>query len=124
MKLQELLDHALNIIYPQTCEICGKTTTKSLCNDCKKIITDMEEVKIVTYASAYFNKHVYLFKYEGLIRQKILQYKFNQKSYLYKMFSELILENQELKTLIKQYDVIIPVPISKQRKKQRGYNQT
>ena len=54
----------------------------------------------------------------------ILDYKFNDKSYLYKTFVNFLLKNKKIFENIKKYDTIIPVPISKKRQKERGYNQS
>ena len=72
----------------------------------------------------YFDEHIYLFRYRDIIRDLIIKYKFNEKSYLYKAFSYMILKNQKIMKYIKKYDIIICVPIHKKRKKYRGYNQS
>lgn len=72
----------------------------------------------------YFDEHIYLFKYQGLIREKIINYKFNEKAYLYKTFVNFWLIDENTCRIISSYDIIIPVPISKKRYKQRGYNQS
>lgn len=71
-----------------------------------------------------FDEHIYIFKYEGIIREEILKYKFQEKSYNYKMFSKIILNDKEMCEILREYEMIIPVPVSKRRKKDRGYNQT
>ena len=71
-----------------------------------------------------FDEHIYMFKYEGAIRRIILQYKFQEKSYLYKTIVNFLLKNKKMFEIIKTYDTIVPVPISKKRKKTRGYNQS
>ena len=71
-----------------------------------------------------FDEHIYMFKYEGLIRRLILQYKFQEKSYLYKTIVYFLLNNKKMFEIIKSYDTIVPVPISRKRKKTRGYNQS
>ena len=71
-----------------------------------------------------FENHLYIFKYEGIIRNMIINYKFNEKSYLYKTFVNFLLKNKKFFKILKSYDKIIPVPISKKRMKQRGYNQS
>lgn len=125
LKIQEKI---LNLIYPQTCGICGKLATNSLCKKCEielkkqsenKILTDEEEIE-----DKYFNELMYIFKYEGQIRKLILDYKFNEKSYIYLTFVNFILKNKKIFENIKNYDTIIPVPISKKRYKERGYNQS
>ena len=71
-----------------------------------------------------FDEHLYVFKYEGTVRRYILKYKFQDKSYLYKTFVNFLLKNEKFFEIIKSYDTIIPVPISKKRRKERGYNQS
>ncbi len=66
----------------------------------------------------------HVFKYEDLVRKLIIQYKFNDKSYLYKMFCEFIVKNKKSFDFINSYDIILPVPIHRKRMKQRGYNQS
>ncbi len=59
-----------------------------------------------------------------MIRKIILNYKFNDKSYLYKTIVNFLLKNEKLFKILKSYDTIIPVPISAKRYKERGYNQS
>ena len=67
---------------------------------------------------------MYIFRYEGKIRKIIIDYKFNEKSYIYVTFVNFLLKNKKIFENIKNYDTIIPVPISKKRQKERGYNQS
>ena len=71
-----------------------------------------------------FEEHIYLFQYEGIIRKLIIDYKFNEKPYLYKTIVNFWLKDKKTFEKIKTYDTIMPVPISKKRKKERGYNQS
>ncbi len=66
----------------------------------------------------------FLLQYKDIIREKMIQYKFNEKSYLYKMFCEIFVKNKNACEFLKSYDIIIPVPMNKKKKKIRGYNQT
>lgn len=116
-----------NLIYPQTCGICGKIATKSICPKCNRELKKQAEINILTkneIESKYFSELIYIFKYEGQIRQLIIDYKFNEKSYMYKTFVNFLLNNKKIFENIKKYDKIIPVPISKKRNKERGYNQS
>ena len=65
-----------------------------------------------------------MLKYEGIVRNKLIDYKFNEKSYLYKTFSKIILNNRKIYGFLKNYDIIIPVPMSNKKYNKRGYNQT
>ena len=116
----------LDIIYPPSCGICGKLGD-FLCNKCKiKLQKQLvcETIDFSLDSEKYFDKYTYLYKYDGIIRKLILQYKFNDKSYLYKMFLENIKNNEKMYLFLKKYDIIMPVPISNKRMKERGYNQS
>ena len=118
----------LNLIYPQICGMCGKINKNSLCKKCEIELKKQVENQIINNGEEiqdkYFNELMYIFKYEGQIRKLILDYKFNEKSYLYLTFVNFLLKNKKIFENIKNYDTIIPVPISKKRKKTRGYNQS
>ena len=122
-----LLDIFINTLYPQTCGICNKLSKKPICRKCKnkldKIIFPKRKV-FLPLSGIYYDEHMYLFKYEGIIKQKIILYKFYDKSYLYKFFADIIYKNSKIMEYIKSYDIIIPVPLAKYRKRERGYNQT
>ena len=53
----------------------------------------------------------------------IIDYKFNDKSYLYELFEKCIIKNKNACNFLKSYDIIIPVPLHRKKKLQRGYNQ-
>jgi ComF family protein len=104
--------------------MCGEINENYICNNCYENIKKIKKCVINEYNNRNFSKHLYIFKYEGIIRNKIIEYKFEDKGYLYKMFAKIILSDKKTCNFIKKYDVIIPVPISKKRKKKRGYNQS
>lgn len=114
----------LNFLFPIKCGICNKISKEAICNNCLRKLQKNEKTRIINVKNNYYNKHLYVFNYEGIIRTKIIQYKFRDKAYLYNFFVQIMLKNKKIYRFIKSYDIIIPVSISKQRFKQRGYNQT
>ena len=122
------INKILDLIYPPVCGICGKINNNNLCKKCEMELKKYQNIKIIIddeeLEDKYFNELMYIFKYEGLIRKLIIDYKFNDKSYLYLTFVNFLIKNQKLFENIKKYDTIIPVPISKKRFKNRGYNQS
>ena len=118
------LNSALDYFFPPICGMCGEINENYICNNCYENIKKIKKCVINEYNNRNFSKHLYIFKYEGIIRNKIIEYKFEDKGYLYKMFAKIILSDKKTCNFIKKYDVIIPVPISKKRKKKRGYNQS
>ena len=119
-------------MYPPICGICEKINKDGLCPKCNLELKKQAEVNILQKEEIeenikkekYFEELMYIFKYEGQVRKLILDYKFNEKSYLYKTFVNFLLKNEKIFENIKKYDKIIPVPISKKRNKERGYNQS
>lgn len=114
-------------MYPQICSICGKLNKKSLCNKCKNKLEKDFKFKTDNYEedkSKNFLEHHYFFKYENLIRSQILSLKFQEKPYYYKTIASFLENKQKSFEKLKKYDIILIVPISKQRKKERGYNQS
>lgn len=98
-----------------------------MCNSCKLKIEKLITTNIDNYENnhlKFFNKHGYIFRYRGQVRKLLLNYKFNNKVYLYKTFSQIILNNQNILNFIKSYEIIIPIPIHKKRFNSRGYNQS
>ena len=122
--ITSFFDVIINLVYPKVCGFCDKICKENVCNKCRVKIQKYLVCKVDYYHKKSFNKHMYLFKYKGIIRDKILQYKFNDKSYIYESFVNLILKNKKIYRFLENYDIIVAVPISKKRKLQRGYNQS
>ena len=148
------LDNVFSFIFPPVCGICGKIGKSYLCENCAKDLkqssyyhneihkyefTNINPNNKSKYISKnnlihqncksiadnfYFQEHYYLFSYTALIREKIIQYKFHGQSYLFRMFFEFFVKNEKLCGFLEKYDIIIPVPISKNKMLQRGYNQS
>lgn len=121
-----MVENILKYIYPPKCGICGKLDKEYLCKRCQKMLENetIWEIKQNVNPYIFFQEFISIFKYQGIIREKIIDYKFNEKSYLYKTFVNFLLKNQKVFEKIESYDKIIPVPISSKRKKERGYNQS
>ena len=117
-------EQLLNLIYPKVCGICGKGKNTYLCKKCENNLKKQAIFGKDEYLNKHFENHYYIFKYDNLIRNLILDYKFNERPYLYKSFSEFINKYQKIYLQFEIYDIIIPVPLSKKRKKERGYNQS
>lgn len=137
----DIFEKALEYIFLPSCGVCGKLGEGYLCKNCEKELGKY----VINFNNIHINKLVknlyqekkhkgknkrknikkfHIFKYEDLVRKLIIQYKFNDKAYLYKMFCEFIVKNKKSFDFINSYDIILPVPIHKKRRKQRGYNQS
>ena len=125
-KMRQICSVPINLIFPPVCGICGKIDKNFLCKKCEMKLKSQEYFFIDKYDEEIqnFEEHIYFFKYEGMIRNIILKYKFREKSYLYKSFVNFLLKNEIFFENLEKYDTIVPVPISKKRLKERGYNQS
>ena len=117
----------LDLIYPPVCGICDKINKKNLCKKCELKIKKYEINKIEDCRKdklKYFDYQIKIFRYENIIRDKIIDYKFNEKAYLYKTFEKMILKTKKTYSFLKKYDIILYVPMFKKHKLIRGYNQS
>ena len=119
-----IIDNFFNLIYPPVCGFCNQICKECLCKKCEIKIKEYQINSIRKIKDKSFDELLCIFKYKDIIRNTLIKYKFQNKSYLYKTFSKIILKNKKICGFLKNYDIIIPVPISKKRKKQRGYNQS
>ena len=127
-----LLEKALEYIFLPSCGVCGKLGEGYLCEKCGKILekyaichNDYKNIDVNNIKSINSDiDRLHIFQYKELIRKLIIQYKFNNKSYLYKTFCEFIVKNKKAFDFIKSYDIIIPVPMHNKKKALRGYNQS
>lgn len=120
-----MINKILKLIYPPVCIICNKINNEYICKKCKiKLEKDNKHINCDKIKDKFFIEHIYLFKYDGIIRKQILNYKFNEKSYIYRLFIDFLKNNENIYCKIQKYDIIMSVPISKKRLKERGYNQS
>lgn len=111
-----MLEKLLNLLFPPKCELCN-TLGKYICETCYE---ELKKYELKNNGKEEF----FLYKYEEQIRKMLIKYKFNGKGYLCNLFSTCILSNKEACKFISSYDIVIPVPLHRKRKNERGYNQS
>ena len=119
-----MLEILFNFLFPPACSVCGKIDKNWLCSKCESRVQRLEKSKLINIEDRKYEKMLYIFKYESLVRKLILRYKFSNKAYLNHFFVNIIVKNQANSKLLKKYDLIIPVPMHKKKMQKRGYNQT
>lgn len=124
MQINEIIKYVINLIYPNVCGICDKLCDDDICKKCEIKLNNISKIKIDRYTNKYFKKHLYIFKYGGIIKERLIKYKFNERNYIYKAFVKFMLKNKKICDFLKNYDIIIPVPIHTKRRMERGYNQS
>lgn len=141
-KLQLLYNKILNVLFPHySCIICNReleNPDKNICNECEKQITKIEGNQCVvcgepipapnTYCDNCkdfhfeFDKARAVYTYDKYMAVPIGALKYKGKRFLANIFA------QKLHNLVNENDmipdVIVPVPLTKTRGKERGYNQS
>lgn len=102
------------IFIENKCPTCGKPVYNgSTSNKCSYCINN----------TFYFTKAFSPLEFTGLLRDAVYRFKFKSKPYMYKSFGEFMVKSIE-KENIGLIDLIVPVPLHRRRKAERGYNQS
>ena len=116
-----ILDTILETIFPQKCSCCG-LSGKNLCSRCLSTCPQAERetppwvYPLFDYRHPPIKKIIWLIKYSG--KKRIL------KDLAEILYERIIEEYSELKIMENfKNPILIPVPLSKKRYKERGYNQ-
>ena len=97
-----ILDFLLSLIYPNVCGFCDKINENYLCEECEKKLNKLLKYKIEDIQNKYFDKLIYLARYDGEFRNYILSYKFFDKPYMYKTFAKIFLKNKKIGGFIRK----------------------
>ena len=114
---QKLKQTLRNFLFSEKCSLCGKKSEKdNVCFECREKIErskNLRKRKIYT---------IFLIMLED-IRQLIIDYKLEEKKNI--GFYLAYLMEKEIKDIIRRekIDIVIPVPISRERYLSRGFNQ-
>lgn len=137
-------DITLGLLFPPVCPICDGTLPLFLdgeccekcadtlvpihqakCYKCGKPLgsTDVEYCELCLTSDFSFTRGIGLYHYDDLSRQLMLNLKYHGRGDLAKFFANQIYRNYKDELESFDIDVVIPVPIHKNRYIQRGYNQ-
>lgn len=117
-----MIGKILDILFPKICLNCGKKEGSYLCSSCFSVL-DLD-YKILPVQNKLYTNIIYLGKYKDDIRKKILNFKFYNKPYINEYFLEFLIKNKNICDFLKKFDLIIPVPMFKNKRLKRGYNQS
>lgn len=106
------------VLFDDTCSICKKEIDREgyLCKNCLKRLKEEAYLKSIGY-------YYYLFFYDTQIREVIADFKLRSRKELGKDIAYIIKKSLFKLLESEKVDIIIPVPISLERKKERGFNQ-
>ncbi len=119
-----MLDMILSFIFPNKCPVCDciMSYNSLICKSCMRKIQNLNLKKELFKIN---NKSIYCiapFKYEGLIRNSILKFKFKGKMSHAAFFAYMM--SQTINKYYSNLDFVTFVPISSERKIKRKFDQS
>lgn len=114
----------LNLIFPNVCGFCDVIDKNNLCPNCEAKLQIHKKERKITVFNKYFDELMYLYNYEGIVRNTIIRFKFNEKAYIYRTFVNEMLKSEKICYQISSCDIMLPVPIHMEKRIERGYNQS
>ncbi|HAH18618.1 ComF family protein [uncultured Eubacterium sp.] len=136
------LKSILDIVYPRTCPICGKTLSddklicdvcngrlvyanKNICIHCGKILKDRASTicKVCETSETYFEEGRSVFYYNDAIKNALMDFKYHNRRENAKFFAESIMQSYADRISLWNIDLIVPIPVHKKKLIERGYNQ-
>ena len=130
-----MLSSIINLFFPKTCGCCLNHLSDNehfICSDCRHHLpvtnfhkTNDDTVKKVFYGRAKIEHATALFRFEkkGRVQQLIHQLKYKGQEDIGVLLGEWLGEDLKTSEDYKTIDVVIPVPLHKNKKRTRGYNQ-
>lgn len=135
-----MIKKILKLIYPWKCPGCGKLVEWGFCEECKQLIEKAkepccekcgkplgEEWREYCY-DCQKTEHEYekgraLWVHEGVVKKAVYDFKYKNRRIYAEFFAEEIAKQYGTLLYRWKIDEIIPIPVSRRRKRERGYNQ-
>jgi len=130
------LRSALEIIYPLLCGGCGSPGA-ILCPTCTDVFRRVEDASSCPFCGRWvsigsvcgactdtpplFERGLYGFYFEGPLREALLAFKFEGRKDVGRLLMRLL--EERILSVREEFDVIVPLPVTEKRLKERGFNQ-
>ena len=115
----------LDLLYPPKCSFCNsvlKDSNKMVCHRCEEALPWLPEAERLQKGE-HFSACLSAAWYEDKFRFAMLQYKFHGQRHLAELFAPPLAKYIE-KSFSGRFDLITWIPMSKERFRTRGYNQS
>lgn len=112
----------LDLLFPPKCVFCGRLIEHSgICPTCESKLRELGQPESRTLSDGVFC--VPALRYEDVVRESILRFKFEQRDYYAEEYGKLMVRTAALE-LANRFELVTWVPVSKKRKRERGYDQS
>ncbi len=119
-RLETIWNGFLDLLFPPKCPFCKAVLTRpGICGDCAAGLpwndADFRVIQGLRCAAP--------FRYEGAVRRTLLQFKFRGRASVAEPLGNLLARCAAEK-FSGMFDAVTYVPVSRERRRQRGYNQS
>lgn len=112
------LESLASLLFPPRCAFCGKPGVHGVCSECEKALP---YCKTPLHERAEIGACLAPLKYEGIVREALLSYKFHAGQSRCTGFGD-VLAQAAAEHFGGEFDLVTYVPVSKKRKQERGYD--
>ncbi|MCX7841760.1 MAG: ComF family protein [Clostridia bacterium] len=124
------IDYILKLIFPPKCFGCRRQlpfdTAMEVCKECYEKIpfTDSHTDTMLRHSLTGCDEVVCVCEYSGSVKEAIKRYKFSNKPCYHRIFAVLLEHKLKKVTDCRNFDIIVSVPLHKNKLRSRGYNQS
>ena len=112
-------DSLLDLLFPPRCAFCGAVGVHGVCGDCRKALPYADPPLC---KGAGFGECASPVLYEGAVRESLLRYKFGGVQSAAEGYGQLLAQCVA-EELGGRFDTVTWVPVSRERERERGYDQ-
>lgn len=142
--LKNYITYGMDYIYPRKCPLCQQLTKGHclICETCRENVPYIEEPYCMKCGKPFYREerakeYCYdcnryqrsfirsysLVRYEGAMKKSMYQFKYYNKREFADWYATELVRRYKKEWIRVKIDCVIPVPIHKRKKRQRGYNQ-
>lgn len=137
-----MFDKILSFLFPNPCVVCQKPAGRNrfVCTACEKSFSLLRPAAVCKTCLApvpadaevcgrclknnpAYDRLVACASYQGILRNSLHRYKFGSRSDLHASFAQMMC-SQILSFGCTDFDAVVPVPLSEERLRERGFNQS
>ncbi len=123
-----LLERVIRLVYPAKCMICDSLLREEaslmLCESCHTLLPRCEKGFVKMPSMPYIHQLFAAYYYDEGLDSAIHAMKFNHQPRLSETFGYLLYEEMDKVSYLPDWDMILPVPMHRRKKRERGYNQS
>lgn len=108
-------------LWPNRCALCDQIGKPAICDECRKDFYPPKALTINQHLGAVDSARA-IFDFTGNAADAVRKLKYNRLTSLGQPMSEILFQHVQSDT--NAWDLVIPVPISRKRRNERGYNQS